>query len=148
MEWPAVVTAVSTTVIALVALVLGFGILFLFRDFSRTMASLERLLRSLETDARPALESARQVAEAANKVVGSLRSEVDGIVDTSQDIRSRVLKAADAVEDRLLDLDAILDIVQTEVEETVLDVTAALRTGRRGRSVLKAMKRAIVGRRR
>ena len=67
------------------------------------------------------------------------------MVETSRDIRTRVGNAADAAESRLLDLEALLDVVQEEVEETVLDVAAALRTTRRGSTILRSMKRIFLG---
>ena len=42
--------------------------------------------------------------------------------------------------------DALIDVLQYEVEETALDIAAAMRTTRRGTTVLRAMKRAFLGR--
>ena len=53
-----------------------------------------------------------------------------------------------AAEERLQDVGTLLDILHEEVEDTVLDVAAALRTTRRGVSVFGAMKRALLKRRR
>ena len=68
------------------------------------------------------------------------------MVETSRDLRARLQRAADAAEGRLGDLEALLDVLYEEVEETALDVASALRTTRRGASVLSAMKRAFLRR--
>ena len=145
MGWEPVVTAIATAILAVIAL--GFIILAVppMRQASRTIAALERLLVSIERDSRPLLEQARSMVSEANRVALKLRSEIDGVVETSQDIRTRVGNAVDATEDRLLDLEALLDVLQEEMEDTVLDVAAALRTTRRGSAVLRAMKRVFLG---
>src|SRR2546422_3006737 len=50
----------------------------------------------------------------------------------------RSVKAADAAEARLQDLDALLDVVQEEVESAVLDVAATLRGVRRGIALVRS----------
>ena len=106
---------------------------------------MERLLKAIEKDAQPLIENARSVVAEANQVAVKLRSEIDGVVETSQDIRTRVRNAAEAAEDRLLDLEALFDVLQEEMEETALDVAAALRTTRRGTTILRTMKRVFLG---
>ena len=91
------------------------------------------------------LETAKSIVSEAGQVAVRLRTEVDGIVETSQDVRERVLNAAEAAEDRLIDIEALLDVLQDEVEDTALDVAAALRTTRRGTAIFGAMKRAFLG---
>lgn len=146
MNWAVAVSAISTAVIALVLLVCGVAWLRWLAELQRLADSAERLLDILDRDARPALQSARAVVEDAGKMVASVRREVDGITDTAQDVRERVSRVARSADERLRDMEALLDVVQYEVEETALDVAAALRTTRRGASVLGAMKRAFVGR--
>ena len=145
MGWAPTVTAIATVVVALIAVGLAVFALPLMRQASRTGAAVERFLNLLEKDSRPLIEDAKSVVSEANRAVTKLRSEIDGVVETSQDIRARVRNAADAAEGRLLDLEALLDVVQEEVEETVLDVAAALRTTRRGSTILRAMKRVFLG---
>jgi hypothetical protein len=55
------------------------------------------------------------------------------------------MSAVDRIEDRLVDLDTLVDVVQEEVEETVLDVSAALRTTRRGSALAGTVKRLLFG---
>jgi uncharacterized protein YoxC len=145
MGWAPVVTAIATAVIALIAV--GFVVfsLPLLRQASRTGAALERLLNVIEKDSQPLIENARSVVAEASQVAVKLRSEIDGVVETSQDIRTRVHNAAEAAEDRLLDLEALFDVLQEEMEETALDVAAALRTTRRGTTILRSMKRVFLG---
>lgn len=148
MGWVGPVIAISSAVVALFIVIIGLlGIIF-FRDLSRALATIERAIKAIDEDARPALRAAREMVEDAHNVVSTLKDEVSELAGTSTKVRKKITRAADAIEDRLLDLDALVDVAQGELEDTVLDVAAALRTGRRSATIVKAFKRAIMGRRR
>lgn len=143
--WLATVTALSAAIIALVLLTTAVAQIFLLRRLAQLTPAVERLLETLDRDARPALQSARTAADEATRIAVAIRGEVDGLVSTSKDVRQRVQRAARAAEDRLLELEDILDILQDEVEETVLSVAGTLRATRRGASIFGAMRRAFLG---
>jgi hypothetical protein len=143
MEWPAVLTAVSTAAIAVLLALPAVASFLLFRELRRAVRALERFGDTVQREVLPAVQSARGVAEQATQIAAKIRGEVDGLVETSEDLRGRVKRAADATEDRLNDLEALLDVLYEEVEDTALDVAAALRTTRRGVSVIGAVKRAF-----
>jgi methyl-accepting chemotaxis protein len=143
--WVSVVTALSVAIIALVMVATAVAQLVLIRRLAGIAPSLQRLLDTLDRDAKPALQSARTAADEATKIAIAVRGEVDSLVGTSKDVRQRVQRAVRSAEDRLLELEDILDILQDEVEETVLSVAGTLRATRRGASVFAAMKRAFLG---
>lgn len=146
MNWAEVVTAISTAVIAVVALAVGVAALTAIRHMAGLRKVLERLAESLERDARPVLQSVRAMVDDASGVVASVRKEADGFIGASHDLRDRLELLVSRTEERLQDLDALVDVLQYEIEETALDVAAALRTTRRGASVFRAMKRAFLRR--
>ncbi len=146
MVWAEAITAISTAIIALVVTAVGVMLLGLQREVRVLMRTLERTVDHLDRDARPALDSARKLVDDASHLVSAVRSETDGILHSSKDVRKRMERLVDRTEERLHDLDALIDVVQTEVEETALDVAAALRTTRRGASVFRSMKRAFLKR--
>ena len=133
MQWEAL-TAISVAMLALMSLVLVV----------LAAVWLGRVGRLLDRDGQPLLQAAGSVAEDAGKIVGQLRGEVEQIVATSRDVRLRIGGAAGSLDERARDLEAVLDILQDEVEETALDVAAALRATRRGTSVVRAVKRAFL----
>src|SRR2546429_7558799 len=92
--------------------------------------------RLREQLAGPAVSDVRQL-------VATIRTEADGLAGTSRELRARIVKAADAAEARLQDLDALLDVVQEEVESAVLDVAATLRGVRRGIALVDRGPRAL-----
>src|SRR5712692_3219007 len=116
--WVAVVTGISLAILALAAIVIAAASVVAalgFRAFLRVVRAL----------------------------VAAIRSEADGLVGTSRDLRERIVKAADAAEARLADLDAVFEVVREEVETTVLDVAATMRTVRRGISLLEWGRRTL-----
>ena len=100
------------------------------------MLALRAFLRVFEHLAGPAVSDARQL-------VAGIRAEAESLVGTSRDLRGRIVKAADAAEARLADLDALFAVVQGEVEAAALDMTATLRNVRRGLSVFEWGRRKL-----
>ena len=145
MGWPEVVTAISTAIIAIVVLAAGITMLLALRQMSGIKAVIERAANILDFEARPALQSAKTLVDDAGKVVTSFRSEAESIAGSTRDVRERLERMIDRTEERLQDLDSLIDVVQYQVEETALDIAAALRTTRRGTTVVRAMKRAFLG---
>jgi uncharacterized protein YoxC len=127
--WVAVVTAISLAILALSAIVIAL---------SSVVAALgvQAFLRMLHEVAGPAVGDVRAL-------VGAIRAEAEGLVGTSRELRERIVKAADAAQARLADLDALFEVVQEEVETTVLDVAATMRTVRRGISLLEWGRRTL-----
>src|SRR5438094_2535593 len=131
--WVAVVAAVSLAILALAAIAIAV---------SSVAAALgvRAFLRVLRDLAGPAVGDVRQL-------VGTIRTEAESLVGTSRDLRGRIVKAADAAQARLADLDALFEVVHEEVETTALDVAVTLRNVRRGLAVLEWGKRALKRRR-
>jgi len=131
--WVGVVTALSLAFIAIAAVAVAVA---------AAIAALaaKRLLRTLDLLAGPALSDVRLL-------VGTIKTEADAIVGTSRDIRGRIVRAADAVEVRLTDLDTLAETVSAEVEATALDAAAAMQQIREGFSLLKWGRRLMGGRR-
>ena len=120
--WAAVDSALSLSIIAVAALAVAAGVFAAQRQFGR-------LLATLESQAGPALQDVRHL-------VASIRTEAEGLAGTSKDLRTRIVHAADAAQARLTELDALLDVIQGEVEDATVDFATTVRTIRRGASVL------------
>ena len=131
--WVAVVTGVSLAILALAAIAIAVSSIAAAR-------ALRTYLRVLEGFTGPAVNDFRQL-------VTTIRGEADSLVGTSRELRGRIVQAADAVEARLANLDALFEVVQEEMEATGLDVAAGLRKMRRGLSVLDWGRRALKRRR-
>jgi hypothetical protein len=127
--WAAVVTALSLLVMAIAVIVVAVTWLLAARH-------LRRLVALLEQAAGPALQDVRAL-------VATIKGEADSLVGTSRDIRLRIVRAADAAQERLSDLAALVDVVQEEVEETAIDAAGTLRDVRRGLRLGRLARRVL-----
>ena len=122
-----VVIAASFLVMGAVALVIGLG------------------LRKAKHDIGAQLAAFTGDAKAATS---RLRTEVDGFADLSAETRGKLQRAVRGVEERLLDVDALVEVLQEEAEEAALDVAALVRTARRSASIFGVARAALRARRR
>ena len=120
-SWVGVVSALSLVIIALATTALAVASVV-------SGLRMHAFVRAIEHMAGAAIGDVRQL-------IDSIKGEADALVGTSRDIRERIVSAADAAERRLTDLDALVEVVQEEVEDTVLDTAATLRNVRRGLSL-------------
>jgi anthranilate phosphoribosyltransferase len=127
--WVAVVAGISLAILALSAIAIAV---------SSVAAALgvRAFLHVLRDLAGPAVGDVRQL-------VGTIRTEAESLAGTSRELRQRIVKAADAAQTRLADLDALFEVVQEEVESTVLDAAASVRMVRRGLSLVDWGRRAL-----
>ncbi|MBI1966810.1 MAG: hypothetical protein HYS40_02365 [Gemmatimonadetes bacterium] len=127
--WAAAVAAVSLAIIAVAVIVVAVASV-------ASALGVRAFLRAIEHLTGPAIGDVRQL-------IGTIKSEADSLVGTSRDIRLRIVRAADAAEARLTDLDALVEVVQEEVEETALDAAAALHDVRRGLTLWQWGRKAL-----
>ena len=129
--WVGVVSAISLAIIAMAATVLAVSSVV-------SVLRMHAFVHALEQMAGPAIDDVRQM-------IGAIKGEAESLVGTSRDIRERIVSAADAAERRLSDLDALVEVVQDEVEDTVLDAAATLRNVRRGLSLWQWGRKVLRG---
>jgi hypothetical protein len=131
--WIGPTIAVSLAVIAASFLLIGAVALAVRFGRRRHSRALRAQLAAFAGDARA--------------VATRLKAEIEGFADLSGETRAKVRAAVDAVEGRLRDVDALVEVLQEEAEETALDIAALLRTVGRAAGALGAARRAIRGRR-
>lgn len=119
--WVGVVSAVSLMIIALAAIVGGVAIV-------SAALGIRTALKALKSLTGPAIADVRLL-------ITNIKTEADALVGTSRDIRHRIVRAADAAEDRLTALDSVAEVMQEELEEAAVDAAATIQEVRRGLSV-------------
>ncbi len=146
--WVGPVVAVSLLVVALAFLGIAVGILIVASRLIEPVHQLSRVIQSLQEDLAGALKGIRQVTEQSQDLLSVVRNEAGAFAHTSRRLRRQVQRGAERIQIRLTDLETLYDVVHEEVEETALDVAAALRTVRTGSGVLGRIRRLLVPRRR
>ena len=132
--WVGVVSALSLAIIAVAALVGAGAVIAAALGVRAAVNAIKRL-------AGPAITDVRQL-------ITSIKSEADALVGTSRDVRHRIIRAADAAEERLTDLDALAEVMQAELEETAVDAAATMRDVRRGLSFWRWGRKLLKGKKR
>jgi hypothetical protein len=132
--WVGVVSALSLAIIALAALVAMVAVI-------AAALGVRAAVKAIKNLAGPAITDVRQL-------ITSIKSEADALVGTSRDVRNRIIRAADAAEERLTDLDSLAEVMQAELEETALDAAATMRDVRRGLSVWRWGRKLLKGKKR
>jgi hypothetical protein len=120
--------------------VLGIGMIVLARVLAAVVVRLKRLdesLKDIGRDARPVFDRARAIGENLNFMVMSVRKEVDRVGETISIANDRLEDVLESAEDRVQDLSALVDVVQGEVEDTLLSTASALRGIRTGAKLLR-----------
>lgn len=132
--WVGPTVALSLVVIATSMLVLGGVVLAIGLGLRKARRDIGAKLALFTADAKAATTR--------------LRTEVEGFADLSGETRVKLRRAVAKVEDRLSDLDALVEVLQEEAEETALDVAALVRTARHPLSVFGVARAALRARRR
>jgi hypothetical protein len=131
--WVGVVSALSLAIIAVAALVGAVSVI-------AAALSIRAAVKAIKHLAGPAITDVRQL-------ITSIKIEADALVGASRDVRHRIVRAADAAEERLTDLDALAEVMQGE-EDTALDAAATLKDVRRGLSVWRWSRKLLKGKKR
>ena len=132
--WVGVVSALSLAIIAVAALVGAVAVI-------AAALGVRSALQAIKNLAGPAITDVRQL-------ITSIKTEADALVGASRDVRHRIVRAADAAEERLTDLDALAEVMQGELEETALDAAATMKDVRRGLSVWRWSRKLLKGKKR
>lgn len=133
--------ATTIQIVGVVAvLVLGIGMIILawaINKITRRLRSVDKALDDIGRDARPVLDRARAIGENLNFLVMSVRKEVERVSETISVANDRLEDVLDAADERVQELGALIDVVQGEVEDTLLTATSALRGIRTGARMLR-----------
>jgi hypothetical protein len=146
--WVGPTIAISVAVIALsiVAAALAAGVAAL--RLSGQARKIADVVDGLQEDVGQAVKAARQLTEQAQDLLVLVRHEAGAYAQTGRRLRRKVVRGVDRIEGRLADLESLYNVVHDEVEDTALDVAAALRSVRRGNGMLGRVRRLLVAVRR
>ncbi len=141
--WVGPTIAISLLIIALCVLGVVIGVLIAGRQLASKSENLATELTGLRDELGPALRALNRMGEEGAEVAGLAKEEMREIIYATRRVRNDVEKTSKRLRRRVDDFDALLEVVQEEVEETALDVTAALRTARQGTGMIGQLRRLI-----
>ena len=132
-----VVIAVSLALIALSAFAVAVGALLAVR---KLMGTVNRTIEQLTPKVDPLLSSVAKVTHDAEHVSSTVRERVAEVLETIETLNVRLKSGAQAVEDRVKQFGAVVDVVQSEAEELLLDAASTARGVHTAAEVLRSKK--------
>ena len=127
--WVGPAVAISLMIIAGSQLAIGIVVVLIGFSLRAKSAKVRAQLAAFTADSRV--------------VTARIRHELEGYADLSTEARAKLRGAIDTVDGRLRDLDALVEVIQEEAEETALDVASMVRTVRRTGGILGAARKAM-----
>jgi hypothetical protein len=147
-DWVGPTVAISLVVIAVSILAGAAVVAVAALRVSGETRKLSTMIQGYQEDIGQALAGVRRLSDQGQDLLVLLRQEVGAFTQTSRRIRRKLVRGVDSVEAKLADLETLYDLVHEEVEDTALDVAAALRTSRQGNGMLGRVRRLLVPSRR
>jgi uncharacterized protein YoxC len=142
--WVGPTMAISLAVIALSILCAAVVVLIAVSRLAGQVKKIGAVVEGLQDDVTEGVTSVRRLIEQGQDLMVVVRNEVGAFAQTSRQLRRKVTKGVDRIEGKLADLETLYDLVHDEVEDTALDVAAALRSARRGNGMLGRVRRLLV----
>jgi hypothetical protein len=147
-DWVGPTAAISLVVIAVSILGAAVALAVAAMRIAGETRKLGTMLQGYQEDVAQTLAGARRLTDQGQDLLVVLRQEIGAFTQTSRRIRRKLTRGVDSIEAKLADLETLYDLVHEEVEDTALDVAAALRTSREGNGMLGRVRRLIVPSRR
>jgi uncharacterized protein YoxC len=140
--WVGPTMAISLVVIASAFAIIGIVTAALGLAIWKQLKDLRGQMAGVQDDLRRTMKSIRKGAKDIRGVTALVHEQVAGFASTGEELRGKVLDAADHVQTRLQDIEALYDVVYEEVADTALDVAAGVRTFKRN-PILRTVRRFL-----
>ncbi len=103
------------------------------RRLSRLLDRLDNVLERADRRMDPTLEHLRRAADNADYITTAVRSDVESVGDTVDRAARSTRRMLEMAEERAMEINGFLEVVQEEAEETFLSTASLLRALRGGR---------------
>lgn len=135
LEWTSGLLEILVLLLAVGALI---SLILLLTGLREGVKKLNATLDRLTTDTKPMLASARAMVDDARDMVAVVKRDVSHVSGAAAAMGDTILDAADVTAQRIDEVNAVLDVVQEEIEETAITAISAVRGVRLGARELLA----------
>jgi hypothetical protein len=133
LEWTSGVLQILVLLLAVGALI---SLILLLQAMRDGVQKLNGTLERLNADTRPMLANANAIVGDAREMVATVKRDVAVVSDAAAAMGDTILDAATATAQRIDEVNAVLDVVQDELEETAITAISAVRGVRMGANAL------------
>lgn len=138
--WVGPTVAISLIIIALCF----FAMALAARQIQADGAELRKELHALTAELEPAIKAVNRLAVKGEALSEQIGGEIREVIETSRRTRFTFERGVKRARRRLQDLDALVEVVQEELEEAALDATAAVRRVRTAGGAIGMVRRLLV----
>ncbi len=124
LEW---ITGLMELVVLLLGAVLLVQVLLLLLGLRRLVERSQLLVERIETDTRGILQRVTGLADDAAAMGASVRRNVERLSEAGGAMGDALLSATDTTQRRVDEVNAVLDVLQMELEDLALSVASWLR---------------------
>lgn len=145
--WIGPTIAIALLVITGCVVTMTWVVVRFAREAEAGAEATRQAIGELRTRIDPVMDSLGTLSTAGTEAFEIARHEITELATTSRMVRSEVEHALRKARRRVADFDALVEVMQEEIEETALDVAVALQTVRASRGVVGRVRRLLSRRR-
>lgn len=128
-------------VVALATLIVLLHAIRLLRETREPLGRISGTVTDLGDRLKPVLRNVEDASDQARRIAARLRDDADGVGQALKSASESTGRMVDLVEERVVEVAALLAVVQEEAEETFVTTASLLRGLRRGKRNVSTAKR-------
>jgi hypothetical protein len=121
------VTSVASGVMTVTLIILAVALVPAARNFKKSFKRVGILLDRVYGDINPLMRHASAIADNVDYISTALRVDIQQVSQTVAAVNQRLQQAASAAEDRINQLNALLEVVQEEAESAFVRTASTIR---------------------
>ncbi|MES2523368.1 MAG: hypothetical protein V4617_11765 [Gemmatimonadota bacterium] len=130
----------TSGILQVIVLVLGIGMLLtlilLLLSLRAAVNKTNEAIQRLSAETKPLLKRATDIVDDAREVVAMVRTDVERVSEAATAVTEQLLSAADVTSQRIDEVNAVIDVLQDELEDTAIGTVSAIRGVRVGARAL------------
>jgi uncharacterized protein YoxC len=121
------ITSVASGVMTITVIVLTVALVPAAWNFRKSYKKVSEMLDKIYGDINPLMRHASAIADNVDYISTAIRVDVQQVSQTVAAVNQRLQQAADAAENRIKQLNALLDVVQEEAESAFVTTASTIR---------------------
>jgi uncharacterized protein YoxC len=121
------VTSVASGVMTITVIILTVALVPAAWNFRKSYKKVSDMLDKIYGDINPLMRHASAIADNVDYITTSIRVDVQQVSQTVAAVNQRLQEAIEGAEDRMKQLNALLDVVQEEAESAFVTTASTIR---------------------